>query len=54
MRSFLLMKCIDPDDTAQYGCHVTSDDVIRSAEFSITVQGKVFEVDVWRPEACVA
>ena len=41
IHSVLLMKCVDNDNTAQYGCHVTSDDVIRSAEFSITVQCKL-------------
>ena len=42
IQSVLLMKCVDRNDTAQYGCHVTSDDVIRSAEFSIIIQGKMF------------
>lgn len=42
IKAFLLVDCPEPEDTARYGCHVTSDKFKRSSEFNIHVQSKFF------------
>lgn len=37
IQSNLLVDCIEPEAAGRYGCHVISDDVIKSEEFDIVV-----------------
>ncbi len=36
----LSVDCIEPEAAGRYGCHVISDDVVRSEEFDIVVQSE--------------
>ncbi len=44
LRGMLLFNCIESEAAGHYGCHVISDNFVRSEEFDIAVQSEYLKL----------